>query len=72
MWSAAASSVGGRGRAFCVLVEKVDVGRGEVVDVGEVTVDGTGLRARTVEAVDIGRGGCLRGVSAAVWAFTAG
>lgn len=29
MWSAAASSVGGRGRALCVLVEKVESGRGD-------------------------------------------
>ena len=49
MGSAAVNSVGGRGRAFCVLVEKVESGRGDggPEDMARLVeaIDGTGLRA---------------------------
>jgi hypothetical protein len=56
--------VGGRGSAFCVLVEKVDIGRGEGGDavvvmvpgrVGVVVEEDTGLRVGSLSVPGIGR-----------------
>lgn len=60
MWSAALNSVGGRGSAFCVLVEKVDEGRGdggpeEAIVIGRDVVVDTGLRAGSLSEAGTGR-----------------
>lgn len=58
MWSAAASSVGGRGRALCVLVEKVDSARGDggpleiIVLCAESTVAESTVAVEAIEAID--------------------
>jgi hypothetical protein len=61
MWSCAATSVGGRGSAFCVEVLKVDPGRGEggsedaIVSGRDMVAVDTGLRAGTLSDAGTGR-----------------
>lgn len=56
-WSAAESSVGGRGSAFCVLVENVEFGRGEGGDEGVLMVAVPVVRGlRVVALSDTGAG----------------
>lgn len=61
MWSAAATSVGGRGSAFCVAVLKVDIGRGDggsdvaIVSGRDIVAVETGFRAGTLSAGWMGR-----------------
>lgn len=57
MWSAAASSVGGRGRALCVLVEKVDSARGDggpfdIIVLCESTLADSTVAVEAIEAMD--------------------